>query len=53
MPIQPIYEFKTLAELFDDQLAGFRFLSVLMGVFGLVALFLSSIGVYAVMALFW
>ena len=47
---QPIYEFKTLAELFDDQLAGFRFLSVLMGVFGLVALFLSSIGVYAVMA---
>jgi len=47
---QPIYEFKTLAELFDDQLAGFRFLSVLMGIFGLVALFLSSIGVYAVMA---
>lgn len=47
---QPIYEFKTLAELFDDQLAGFRFLSVLMAIFGLVALFLSSIGVYAVMA---
>jgi len=47
---QPIYEFKTLEELFNDQLAGFRFLSVLMGVFGLVALFLSSIGVYAVMA---
>jgi len=47
---QPIYEFKTLEELFDDQLAGFRFLAVLMGVFGFVALFLSSIGVYAVMA---
>jgi putative ABC transport system permease protein len=47
---QPIYEFKTLEELFDDQLSGFRFLAVLMGVFGLVALFLSSIGVYAVMA---
>jgi putative ABC transport system permease protein len=31
-------------------MSGFRFLSVLMGIFGLVALFLSSIGVYAVMA---
>jgi putative ABC transport system permease protein len=49
-PDQPVYEFKTLEELFDDQLSGFRFLAVLMGVFGLVALFLSSIGVYAVMA---
>jgi putative ABC transport system permease protein len=49
-PDQPVYEFKTLEELFDDQLAGFRFLAVLMGVFGFVALFLSSIGVYAVMA---
>jgi putative ABC transport system permease protein len=47
---QPVYEFKTLEELFDGQLSGFRFLAVLMGVFGLVALFLSSIGVYAVMA---
>ena len=47
---QPIYAFKTLEELFNDQLSGFRFLAVLMGVFGFVALFLSSIGVYAVMA---
>jgi putative ABC transport system permease protein len=47
---QPVYDFKTLEELFNDQLAGFRFLAVLMGVFGFVALFLSSIGVYAVMA---
>ena len=49
-PDQPVYQFKTLADLFDDQLAGFRFLAVLMGVFGFVALFLASIGVYAVMA---
>lgn len=49
-PDQPVYEFKTLEELFNDQLSGFRFLAVLMGVFGFVALFLSSIGVYAVMA---
>ncbi len=49
-PEQPVYEFKTLAELFNNQLAGLRFLAVLMGVFGFVALFLASIGVYAVMA---
>ena len=49
-PDQPVYEFKTLEELFNDQLSGFRFLAVLMGVFGTVALFLASIGVYAVMA---
>jgi putative ABC transport system permease protein len=49
-PDQPVYEFKTMEALFNDQLSGFRFLAVLMGIFGLVALFLSSIGVYAVMA---
>ena len=49
-PEQPVYEFKSLQELFNNQLAGLRFLAVLMGVFGLVALFLASIGVYAVMA---
>ncbi len=47
---QPVYDFKSMDALFDDQLAGLRFLSVLMGVFGFVALFLASIGVYAVMA---
>lgn len=49
-PDQPIFQLKTLDQLFDDQLSGFRFLSVLMGIFGLVALFLSGIGVYAMMA---
>jgi putative ABC transport system permease protein len=49
-PDQPVYASKTLEELFNDQLAGFRFLAVLMDIFGLVALFLASIGVYAVMA---
>lgn len=49
-PDQPVYQLETMEELFDDRMAGFRFLAVLMGVFGLVALFLSSIGVYAVMA---
>jgi putative ABC transport system permease protein len=47
---QPVYQLKTLEAVFNDQLSGFRFLAVLMGVFGFVALFLSSIGVYAVMA---
>lgn len=49
-PDQPIFQLKTLEELFNDQLSGFRFLAVLMSVFGATALFLSSIGVYAVMA---
>jgi putative ABC transport system permease protein len=47
---QPVYQLKTLEAVFNDQLSGFRFLAVLMGIFGFVALFLSSIGVYAVMA---
>jgi putative ABC transport system permease protein len=47
---QPIFALKTLDELFDSQLSGFRFLSVLMNIFGFVALFLAGIGVYAVMA---
>jgi len=49
-PDQPVFQLKTLEELFNDQLSGFRFLAVLMMVFGAIALFLSSIGVYAVMA---
>jgi putative ABC transport system permease protein len=49
-PDQPVYEVKTMQDLFDDQLSGFRFLAVLMGIFGFVALCLATIGVYAVMA---
>jgi len=47
---QPVDRFMTLDALFNEQLSGFRFLAVLMGIFGLIALFLASIGVYAVMA---
>jgi len=47
---QPVYQFMTLDALFNEQLSGFRFLAVLMGIFGFIALFLASIGVYAVMA---
>ena len=47
---QPVYQFMTLDALFNEQLSGFRFLAVLMGVFGFIALFLAGIGVYAVMA---
>ena len=49
-PDQPIFQLKTLEEMFNEQLSGFRFLTVLMMVFGAIALFLSSIGVYSVMA---
>ncbi|HEV2691221.1 MAG TPA: FtsX-like permease family protein, partial [Bryobacteraceae bacterium] len=47
---QPVDKFMTLDALFNEQLSGFRFLAVLMGIFGFLALFLASIGVYAVMA---
>lgn len=47
---QPVDRFMTLDALFNQQLSGFRFLAVLMGIFGFIALFLASIGVYAVMA---
>jgi putative ABC transport system permease protein len=49
-PDQPVFQLQTLEDLFDGQLSGFRFLAVLMEVFGFVALFLAGTGVYAVMA---
>jgi putative ABC transport system permease protein len=49
-PNQPVDKFMTLDALFNEQLSGFRFLAVLMAIFGFIALFLSTIGVYAVMA---
>jgi putative ABC transport system permease protein len=47
---QPIEDIKTLARLFVDEASPFRFVAVLMLVFGTVALILSAIGVYGVMS---
>jgi putative ABC transport system permease protein len=41
---------RTYEKLIHDQLTGFRYVAVLMGVFGVVALVLATVGVYSVMA---
>jgi putative ABC transport system permease protein len=47
---QPVEEVRTLARLFTDEMSPLGFATVLMTVFGVVALALSAIGVYGVMA---
>jgi putative ABC transport system permease protein len=49
-PDQPIYELKTMSRLIDDELIGLRNVVVMMSVMGIIALVLSSIGVYGVMS---
>ncbi|MEW6735377.1 MAG: ABC transporter permease [Acidobacteriota bacterium] len=47
---QPISDIKTLAQLFVDETSPFRFAAVLTLVFGIVALILSTVGIYGVMS---
>ncbi|HWO01895.1 MAG TPA: ABC transporter permease [Blastocatellia bacterium] len=47
---QPIYEIKTMEKLIGDHVAGVRISAALMAVFGILALMLSAVGVYSVMA---
>ena len=49
-PDFPIYDVKPLAAIVSDNLAERRFTLVLLGVFGVIALVLSAVGVYAVLA---
>jgi predicted permease len=46
----PIYDVRTLAQYRDDSMGKERTSSILIGVFGMLAMLLASIGVYAVMA---
>ncbi len=49
-PNQPISDIKTWRKVISDQLVGLWYVAVLMGAMGIMALALSSIGVYSVMA---
>ena len=49
-PEQPVIEVRTMAKLIHNRAIGLNYMAALMGVFGGIALLLSAVGVYGVMA---
>jgi putative ABC transport system permease protein len=47
---EPIYDAKTMDQLFDEELSGVRLSAWMMGVFAVIALVLASSGVYGVVS---
>ncbi len=47
---QPIYEIKTMENLISEHVSGIEMSAALMAIFGVMALILSAVGVYSVMA---
>jgi putative ABC transport system permease protein len=49
-PLLPVAELKTFRKVVSDSITGFRYVAWMMGVLGAVALLLSSIGLYSLVA---
>jgi putative ABC transport system permease protein len=49
-PDQPVFGIKTFDRLISESVVGFSYVAVMMGVLGVIALVLGSVGVYGVMA---
>jgi predicted permease len=49
-PDQPVFGIKTFDRLISESVVGFSYVAAMMGILGLIALVLGSVGVYGVMA---
>ena len=47
---QPVYQVETLQRMIDDELLGLHYISVLMVIFGALAMVLAALGIYGVMS---
>ena len=50
MPDQPVFTIQTLDQMLDGERWPFRVFGTMFGIFAVIALVLSSVGLYAVMA---
>ena len=49
-PHQPIYEVRTMERVISERMIGLKYLAVVMSIFGIIALVLSGVGIYGLMA---